>query len=168
MTRTTVRRTIAVAAVLGAAATTTVLTTGSAAAAQPCAPGQLTASLAPGDPGAGQRYGYLTLTTNTGQTCQLTGTLPISLSGAPRIETVPQEGTEVPTVELAPGQSAHVLLHWTGIADRADQDVPSRITVDVHNGHISTPWTLGSMDASPEAHQLRYGPVQAGPGGIGH
>ncbi|WHT22220.1 DUF4232 domain-containing protein [Crossiella sp. CA-258035] len=132
---------------------------------QPCRAGQLDTTLVAGSPGAGQRYASLQFTAKPGNSCKLTGPLPVTLNGAPSVTVVPDTGAATP-VYLTSGKPAHVLLHWTGIGAPEQQQTPASVTVGFpaeRPGSTTLPWKQGPVDAFAEAHTLRVGPVQAGP-----
>jgi hypothetical protein len=83
----------------------------------------LAAHVAPGQPGAGQRYAELVLTNTSGVTCRV--------YGYPGMQLVTAGGAHVPTaverspgheelVTLAPGQQASAQLHWTIVPGTAE------------------------------------------------
>lgn len=158
----------AIAAVLGTALTTVSLSAGSASAmpSEGCDASQLTTTIVPGSPGAGQRYAEIQFTAKDGQYCQLKGSVPVTLDGAPSVTVEPEAGQPDQVVHLRPGTSAHQLLHWTAIEASGDQATPSALTVHTPGTHAQTvtlPWQFGSLDASADAHTLRVGTVQEGP-----
>jgi cell division septation protein DedD len=167
------RRFVAGTAVLGATAAI-VLTSAAAASAMPtdfrCTSAQVDTTLVPGSPGAGQRYALVKFTAKPGVTCNFQGSLPVSLAGAPGI-TVVNEGGDAPLVTISDGQSATMLLHWTGIESPENQVQPASVTVVAPSDtdprgvtsdpHITLPWNQGPMDDSAQAHELIVGPVTA-------
>jgi hypothetical protein len=171
---TRLRRFVAATAVLGATAAV-VLTSAAAASAMPtdfrCTSAQVDTTIVPGSPGAGQRYAYVQFTAKPGVTCNFQGSLPVSLAGAPGI-TVTNEATDAPLVTISNGQSATMLLHWTGIESPENQVEPSGVTIVApgttdprgvtSDPHITLPWTQGAMDDSAQAHELIVGAVTAG------
>src|SRR3954469_22842987 len=168
------RRIVAGTAVLGATAAV-VLTSAAAASAMPtdfrCTSAQVDTTLVPGSPGAGQRYATVKFTAKPGVTCNFQGSLPVSLTGAPGV-TVTNEAGDAPLVAISDGQSATMLLHWTGIEAPENQVQPASVTVVAPSDtdprgvtsdpHITLPWNLGAMDDSAQAHELIVGPVRAG------
>jgi cell division septation protein DedD len=168
------RRIVAGTAVLGATAAV-VLTSAAAASAMPtdfrCTSAQVDTTLVPGSPGAGQRYATVKFTAKPGVTCNFQGSLPVSLTGAPGV-TVTNEAGDAPLVAISDGQSATMLLHWTGIEAPENQVQPASVTVVAPSDtdprgvtsdpHITLPWNLGAMDDSAQAHELIVGPVTAG------
>lgn len=174
-TRLNVRRAIAVVAVAGAAAAGSALLAGTASAMPTdfnCTSAQIDTSLVWGDPGAGQRYGYVQFTAKPGVRCNIGGALPVSLADAPGVSVV-EDDSPSQFVTIYDGESATMLLHWTGIEARADQVTPTSITVtapsdedlagNVSDPEITLPWTLGPLDNAPEAHTLRVSAVTFGP-----
>jgi cell division septation protein DedD len=168
------RRIVAGTAVLGATAAV-VLTSAAAASAMPtdfrCTSAQVDTTLVPGSPGAGQRYATVKFTAKPGVMCNFQGSLPVSLTGAPGV-TVTNEAGDAPLVAISDGQSATMLLHWTGIEAPENQVQPASVTVVAPSDtdprgvtsdpHITLPWNLGAMDDSAQAHELIVGPVTAG------
>jgi hypothetical protein len=170
------RRVAAGTVVVGAVAAAALVPV-AAASAMPtdfrCTSAQVTTTLAPGDPGAGQRYALVKFTAKPGVTCNFQGSLPVSLAGAPGIVVTSQDGAaDAPLVTISDGQSATMLLHWTGIEAPANQVAPTSVTVVApgdtdprgvtSDPHITLPWNLGAMDDSGQAHDLIVGPVTAG------
>jgi hypothetical protein len=167
------RRLVAGTAVLGATAAVA-LTSATAASAMPtdfrCTSAQVDTTLVPGSPGAGQRWATVTFTAKPGVTCNFQGSLPVTLAGAPGI-TVTNDGADAPLVTISDGQSATMVLHWTGIESPANQVQPASITVVAPSDtdprgvtsdpRITLPWNLGAMDDSAQAHELIVGPVTA-------
>ena len=169
------RRFAAGTAVLGTA-TVVALVPVAAASAMPtdfrCTAGQVTTTLLPGEPGAGQRYAQVQFTAKPGVTCNFQGSLPVSLTGAPGIVvTTEDNAANAPLVTISDGQSATMLLHWTGIEAPEDQVTPANVTVVAPSDtdprgvtsdpNITLPWNLGGLDNSAEAHDLIVGPVTA-------
>ncbi len=97
-----------------AAATTSSAPTTTAARSNHCRSENLRGSLGETEAGAGQRYTALVLT-NTGTTaCELRGFPGVSMldaSGALIGQPAGREGTEGPTVAIAPGAAASATLH---------------------------------------------------------
>ncbi|MFI9387691.1 DUF4232 domain-containing protein [Kutzneria sp. NPDC052558] len=169
------RRTAAGATVLGAVAVAA-LVPAAGASAMPtdfrCTSAQVTTTLTPGSPGAGQRYAQVTFTAKPGQSCNFQGSLPVSLAGAPGITvTTESDVANAPLVTISDGRSATMLLHWSGIEAPADQVTPTGVTVVApsttdprgvsSDPNITLPWNLGAMDNSAQAHNLYVGPVTA-------
>jgi hypothetical protein len=166
-----VRRSVVTAVAVGAVAVAGAVSTGGTAAAAtgPAAPaqcdaGQLTTTLVAGDPGAGQRYASVQFTAKAGQTCQLTGVLPLSLTGAAGVRVVP-DGTTGSPVTLGPGQSGYELLHWGAIAPPAQQVTPAGVRVQTPGpaaNVVSVPWNQGPVDNTPTDDTVTVSPVVAG------
>jgi hypothetical protein len=81
-----------------------------------CHTSMLSASVVPGQPGAGQRYADLVLTNTSGVACRVygyPGMQLVSASGGPIPTAVERQPGTAPLVMLAPGQRASSLLHWT-------------------------------------------------------
>jgi hypothetical protein len=167
------RRCVAATAVLGATAAV-VLTSAAAASAMPtdfrCTSAQVDTTIVPGSPGAGQRYASVQFTAKPGVTCNFQGSLPVSLAGAPGI-TVVNDNSDAPLVTISDGQSASMLLHWTGIESPENQVQPASVTIVApsttdprgvtSDPNITLPWTQGALDDSAQAHELIVGPVTA-------
>ncbi|MDT8911433.1 DUF4232 domain-containing protein [Amycolatopsis sp. PS_44_ISF1] len=166
------RHLAAAAAIAGA---TAVFAGAGTASAMPtdyrCTAGQVDTTLVPGDPGAGQRYAYVQFTAKPGVSCNFEGALPVTLTGADGIAVQPT--TEVsPVVTIEAGQSATMLLHWTGIEAPENQVTPASVTVTApgttdprgvdSDPHITLPWNQGPLDDSVDTHSLDVGAVTAG------
>jgi hypothetical protein len=166
------RHLAAVAAIAGA---TAVFAGAGTASAMPtdfrCTAGQVDTALLAGDPGAGQRYAYVQFTAKPGVSCNFQGALPVALTGADGITVTPVT-EDAPLVTIADGQSATMLLHWTGIEAPENQARPSSVTVTApgttdprgtdSDPRITLPWNQGPLDNSADAHSLTVGAVTAG------
>jgi hypothetical protein len=171
MSTTTVRRITAAAVVLvGAAGTAAVLGAGTASATPAdhlCSAGEVTTTLVAGDPGAGQRYAYVQFTAQPDQGCSLQGSPAVSLTGAPGVAIGHATGS-APLVTIANGQSAHELLHWTGVEGPQEQVTPGSVTITLPGGQehrattVTLPWNQGPLDDSAQAHSLTAGIVAPG------
>lgn len=170
---TVVRHALAVTAAVGIAATAAVLTAGTATAMPTdfrCTSSQVSTTLVAGDPGAGQRYAQVRFTAKPGETCNLTGALPVQLTGAPGVSVL-QDDTNAPVVTISDGHSATMLLHWSAIEDPAHQVTPSSVTVtapastdprgNTSDPAITLPWKQGPIDSSAGAHALIVSAVTA-------
>lgn len=169
MTR--IRSAIGITAVVAGAAGTAVLIGGGSASAMPtdhvqCNADQLTTTVVPQSPGAGQRGIELQFTAKNGQSCQLSGAQAISLRNASGVTVDRQNPSSFPTVTVKPGKPAHELLYW-GSGDMADHSVtPTSIkiqTVGDSGDVITVPWKYGSVAAVPAADTLEVGVVEPGP-----
>ncbi|HYP61280.1 MAG TPA: DUF4232 domain-containing protein [Thermomicrobiales bacterium] len=80
-----------------------------------CAASDLHATMT-GDAGAGQRYGMITATNVAAGSCVL-GAIPrVTVSdgsGNPIMTASPEPNVAIPTITLAPGQSATLGIHWS-------------------------------------------------------
>jgi hypothetical protein len=94
--------------------TTSAPTTSAHKSGSHCSTDQLKASLGETQSGAGQRYTVLILTNTGTKTCELRGFPGVSLldaAGKQLGEPASREGSEGPTVSIAPGASASTTLH---------------------------------------------------------
>ncbi|GAB3149805.1 hypothetical protein GCM10027258_46880 [Amycolatopsis stemonae] len=172
--RPSVRRTVTALTVTGAA----VLATAGTAVAMPtdfrCTSAQVDTTLVAGSPGAGQRYASVEFTAKPGESCTLQGALPVALAGAPGVTVTPDPAAaDAPSVTVAEGAPASMLLHWTGIEGPENQVRPASVTVtapqtttprgDTSDPAITLPWNQGPLDDAAEAHGLTVGAVTAGP-----
>lgn len=127
-----------------------------------CTANEVTAKLVAGDPGAGQRYANVQFTAKPDRGCSLQGAQPVSLAGAPGIDVTTDRG-QGKLVTIANGESASMLLHWSGINAPAQQVTPSAVKITLaHDTFITLPWNQGPLDDSQEAHGLRVSAVQPG------
>ncbi|MBK1787452.1 DUF4232 domain-containing protein [Prauserella cavernicola] len=168
--RTHLRRTGATLAVATMAAGVATLASGAAQAESTdlgCTAQQVDTTLVPGEPGAGSRYGYLEFTAKPGEACYLSGSVPVNLVGAHDVLLSNEAPSDAPHVYLRDGSSAHVNLRWTAIAANDQQQKPLAITVDTPGNPeapaISVPWTLDSVDATPDSHTVHVGAATGGP-----
>ena len=133
-----------------------------------CHTGELTGSLVPGSPGAGQRYATLVLENTGGRTCTVHGYGGIGLvdsAGAP----LPTDQVRVPspaptTVTLAPHETAHSQLHWSAVPGTGDatagpcQPTPAALQVipPDETDHLSIPWNQGPVCEGGRIQQQAY------------
>ena len=133
-----------------------------------CHTGELTGSLVPGSPGAGQRYATLVLENTGGRTCTVHGYGGIGLvdsAGAP----LPTHQVRVPspaptTVRLAPHESVRSQLHWSVVAGTGDstsgpcQPTPAALQVipPDETDHLSVPWGQGPVCEGGTIQQQAY------------
>ena len=150
----------------GAAATAVVAASGPAVAMPTdfrCTSSQVDTTLVPGSPGAGQRYASVQFTAKPGESCTLQGALPVALAGAAGITvTHDPSAADAPTVTVADGAPASMLLRWSGIEATENQVQPASVTVtapqtttprdDTSDPAITLPWNQGRLDDSAEAH----------------
>jgi hypothetical protein len=141
--------------------------TSGASSGDRCHTSELTGSLAPGSPGAGQRYATLVLRNTGGQTCSLRGFGGIGLADA--------NGSALPTrqvrtgaapasVVLPPGDSARSQLHWSTVPGPGDaqtsQCQPPATTLRVippdETDALSIAWTQGPVCSGGTIDQHAY------------
>jgi Protein of unknown function (DUF4232) len=164
---TTTRRAVAAVALAGVAVTGSVLWVGTASATPAdhlCTADEVTTALVAGHPGAGQRYAYVQFTAKPDRGCSLHGSQPVSLADAAGV-TVSNDGAQGALVTIADGQSARMLLHWTGIEASQNQVTPSSITVTLPSDTapattVTLPWNQGALDNSAQAHSLTVSAVE--------
>src|SRR3954451_24349258 len=122
-----------------------------------CHTSELTGRLAPGSPGAGQRFATLTLTDTGGQTCTIDGYGGLGLAGSDG-HALPTRQVRTPSpapalVTLHAGQAVSAQLHWgavTGTGDAAPgpcQPTPPtlRVIPPDETDALSVPWSLGPV-----------------------
>lgn len=133
-----------------------------------CHTGELTGSLVPGSPGAGQRYATVVLENTGGRTCTVHGYGGIGLvdsAGAP----LPTHQVRVPTpapatVTLAPHDTVRSQLHWGAVAGTGDstsgacQPTPAALQVipPDETDHLSIPWDQGPVCEGGTIQQQAY------------
>ena len=133
-----------------------------------CHTSELTGSLVPGQPGAGQRYATLVLENTGGRTCTVHGYGGIGLvdsAGAP----LPTHQVRVPspaptTVRLAPHESVRSQLHWSVVTGTGDstsgpcQPTPAALQVipPDETDHLSVPWNQGPVCEGGTIQQQAY------------
>ena len=136
-----------------------VLTSGSARAAAPrhCSVQQLSATFAPGSPGAGNRYSTLTLRNRSSSGCDTGGYVGLGLENAAdhsvATKAVRVDPSRQHAIYLAPGKRATTLLHWAvipGTGDRAGGPcftAPTHILVTPPDSYSSLQlrWTQGAV-----------------------
>jgi hypothetical protein len=146
---------ISVLLLAGAAA---VLPTGAGARDAPrCRVGQLTVSLRPGSPGAGQRYAVVTLRNHSHRTCRIFGYAGLQLLGG-RLQALPtrvtRDRSRAPrTQTVAPGRRTPALLHWTVIATDGEpqsgrcEPTPRWVEVTPPDAfrHLTIRWRQGAV-----------------------
>lgn len=120
-----------------------------------CHTSMLTAVVAMGSPGAGQRYAFLVLTNVSGVPCLVygfPGMLLQTSSLAPIVTHVIRGPTKPQLVTVPPGQHVFSLLHWT-VVPAADETTspcePNPAVLEVtppdEVATLSTPWPGGSV-----------------------
>jgi hypothetical protein len=128
-----------------------------ATAPRRCHTGELTASLVPGSPGAGQRYATLVLQNTGGQTCTVEGYGGIGLVDASG-SALPTQQLRVPSpapvlVPLPPRASVRSQLHWSAVPGAGDATAgdcaPTAAALQVIPPDETTPlsvaWTQGPV-----------------------
>ena len=133
-----------------------------------CSTGDLTASLVPGSPGAGQRYATLVLTNRSGTSCTVHGYGGLGLAG-PHGEQLPTRQVRVSapaptTVTLQPRGSVSAQLHWAAVPAPGDsqtgncQPVPTtlRVIPPDETTALSVPWDQGPVCAGGTIEQKAY------------
>lgn len=133
-----------------------------------CHTADLSASLVPGSPGAGQRYATIVLTNTSSATCNVYGYGGVGLvdaSGAPLPTQQVRVSPPGPTlVTLQPHQSARSQLHWSAVPGAGDspsgqcQPTPAalRIIPPDETTHLSVPWNQGPVCEQGTIHQQAY------------
>jgi hypothetical protein len=167
---TTVRRTVTGVVVAGVAVGVSTVAAGTASATPAdhlCTAGEVTTTLVPGSPGAGQRYASVQFTANPDRGCSLRGTLELHLGGAPNVM-IGNPSDTGPLVTIANGQSANMLLHWSAIDAPQQQETPTAITVTFPGAEtgaptsVTLPWQQGPMDTSTNTSGLTANTIEAG------
>jgi hypothetical protein len=143
-------------------------TSGTPSGPDRCHTGDLTASLVPGSPGAGQRYATLSLTDRGGSPCTVFGFGGLGLVGSGG-ESLPTRQVRVldpapATVALQPGGSVSAQLHWGAVAGPGDalsgncQPVPStlRVIPPDETEALSVPWGQGPVCEGGTIQQQAY------------
>jgi hypothetical protein len=133
-----------------------------------CHTGDLAARLAPGSPGAGQRYATLVLTNRGGSLCTVFGFGGLGLV-APGGVPLPTRQVRVrdpapATVALEPGDSVGSGLHWSVVAGPGEaqtgncQPMPSTLQVipPDETEALSVPWGLGPVCEGGTIEQKAY------------
>jgi hypothetical protein len=133
-----------------------------------CHTADLSGSLRPGSPGAGQRYAVLVLTNLSSRTCWVYGYVGMQLldgAGHPLPTNVVRNPASPATVTLGPGDTAFALLHWAAINGPGDspsaQCQPDPASVQVtppdETTQLVIPWSYrmvcqqGRIDIPPLA-----------------
>jgi hypothetical protein len=157
-------------ALAGAAAAFALVVADAPAARERCHTSQLRVQLEASDPGAGQRYAYLQLKNDSGDTCTIKGYAGAQLlrSGDQDVATrIVRDRSRTPrTVTLEPGEHASARMHWGVVATDEDrsasacQPLPSAIIVTPpdETDPLSTRWRLGRVC---DAGRIDVGPFHA-------
>jgi hypothetical protein len=143
-------------------------TSGASTALSRCHTGDLTASLQPGSPGAGQRYATLALTDSGDRPCTIHGFGGLGLAG-PGGAPVPTKQVRVTdptpgTITLRPGATATSQLHWGAVAGPGDtqsgncQPVATtlRVIPPDETQALSVPWDQGPVCQGGTIEQKPY------------
>lgn len=130
---------------------------GDPAAVPWCRTDDLSASVRPLNPAAGNRYAALVLTNDSDATCRTRGWTGLQLVGADGGDVpteVVRDRSRTPSMQtLTPGSSAWSRLHWTVVAGDADdangtcRPKPTELQVippDTYH-HTDTAWRLGEV-----------------------
>ena len=146
---------ISLAALLALGATTAAsAATASAASIPACTTSELSATLIPGSPGAGQRYATLELMNNSRHSCHTYGHVGLQLLGrhGRRVATdVIWDSVPAPRRVVIPaGGAATAQLHWAAVAGTGDQSGPCvtppthvEITPPDETSHLEIAWKGG-------------------------
>jgi hypothetical protein len=133
-----------------------------------CHTGELTGSLVPGSPGAGQRYATLVLRDTGGQRCTVHGYGGLGLVGADGralpTRQVRAADPAAATVLLAPGGTVSSQLHWSVIPGPGDaqssacQPTPTtlRVIPPDETDALSVHWSLGPVCSGGTIEQRAY------------
>jgi uncharacterized protein DUF4232 len=133
-----------------------------------CHTGELTGTLVPGSPGAGQRYATLVLANTGGRTCTVHGYGGVGLvdaAGAPLPTHQVRVASPAPTtVRLAPHESVRSQLHWSAVPGAGDattgpcQPDPAALQVipPDETDHLSIPWNQGPVCEGGTIQQQAY------------
>jgi hypothetical protein len=121
-----------------------------------------------GDPGAGQRYGTLQLTNNSGTSCTTGGWSGLGLANATRAlpTKVVREGT-ARTITIPAGASAYEQLHWGVVPGEGESETgqcePTAKALHIippnQTTFISTSWIGGPVC---QQGQIRLTPIRLG------
>jgi hypothetical protein len=122
----------------------------------PCRTEDLSATLIPGSPGAGQQYATLELMNNSNHSCHTYGHVGLQLLGAhgSRVATdaVWDSTPAARRIVLAPYAAATAQLHWAVIPGVGDQTGPCvnapthiEITPPDETSHLELKWTGGAV-----------------------
>lgn len=129
-----------------ASTTTSVPTTNASVSSTHCPTEQLRGALGDSQSGAGQRYTALVLTNTGTRTCDLRGFPGVSLvdqNGTQIGTPAAREGSEGPTITLAPGASASATLHTSAAGLGAPCD-PASAQIRVYPPDNTAPLTIAS------------------------
>lgn len=133
-----------------------------------CHTSELTGSLVPGSPGAGQRYATVVLENTGGHTCTVHGYGGIGLVNSAGAA-LPTQQVRVPspaptTVTLAPHGTVRSQLHWSAVPGAGDatngpcQPTPAALQVipPDETDHLSIPWNQGPVCEGGRIQQQAY------------
>jgi uncharacterized protein DUF4232 len=128
-----------------------------AAPAPFCTTGDLSLSVRPGSPGAGQRYATVTLVNRSGSSCRTRGYVGLGLLGrggrALPTNAVRDRSRRVRTLLLRPGQRAAANLHWGAVPGPGEPQTgacepsPTRLQVTPPDARtqLVVPWRFGPV-----------------------
>ena len=152
----------------GGGSPTTAPADGSPGTVDRCHTSELTGSLVPGSPGAGQRYATLVLRDTGGQRCTIHGYGGLGLVGADG-HALPTTQVRAPspapvTVLLAPGGTVSSQLHWSVVPGPGDsqsaacQPTPTtlRVIPPDETDALSVRWDLGPVCSKGTIEQRAY------------
>jgi hypothetical protein len=133
-----------------------------------CHTGELSGSLVPGSPGAGQRYATLVLRNTGGEPCTIHGYGGVGLvdadGSALPTRQVRRSDPAPATVTLQPGDTVSSQLHWGAVAGAGDassgdcQPTPAalRVIPPDETAALSVPWTQGPVCEGGTLEQTAY------------
>jgi hypothetical protein len=130
-----------------------------------CDADQLTVTVVPGEPGAGQRSAQLSYLAKPGQSCQLSGPAAVTFIQAPGLTIVRENPPSFPLVTVSPGHPAHELVSWTVVPGPTGPVTPGALviqTVGPKGDTVNLPWTFGAVGTGPNS-PVRVGVVLPGP-----
>ncbi|MGZ4641583.1 MAG: DUF4232 domain-containing protein [Blastococcus sp.] len=152
----------------GGGSPTTAPAGGSPGTVDRCHTSELTGSLVPGSPGAGQRYATLVLRDTGGQRCTIHGYGGLGLVGADG-HALPTTQVRAPspapvTVLLTPGGTVSSQLHWSVVPGPGDSQTaacqPTPTTLRVippdETDALSVHWDLGPVCSKGTIEQRAY------------
>ena len=120
-----------------------------------CHTSELSAALAAGEPGAGQRYATLSLTNTSARTCTIYGYGGLQPLDAARkqlpITLTRDTGRPVTLIRLAPGASVGRTIHWSAVPP-GSQPCPTPAYASIippdETGPLVIGWSLGPVCGS--------------------
>jgi Protein of unknown function (DUF4232) len=141
---------------LSAPTTASAATRAETASIPACSTSELSATLIPGSPGAGQRYATLELMNNSRRSCHTYGHIGLQFLGSHgrRLATdVIWDSVPAPRRVVIPaGAAATAQLHWAAVRGTGDQSGPCvtppthvEITPPDDTSHVKIAWTGGAV-----------------------